>query len=314
MTITFPGASARPCPVGPPEPAAPDPGPLSAHPQPDVATIRFPARLRHADPRSGAGDAVPERGQADERRRRLDTKPAGQSPGRPCWPVWSPPCWPWGCDGGRRPDHRYRTQGRRHPGLPTGARLPTDWEFTVATPRHPHRHCNLRPDVMASGDGSLVVEQRFDHPARFRVHWAGAQPARVFRLRRQRRPGPAECPGPPVAVECRWRSGRPEDQPLPLLSLAARPASQLIHRTGARGSLSSRQRTSRDPWRKWRCSIWSALTSATNRGSSGTAMRSRSDQRLRPPGASPLKPDPPTSGQIRRSTSALLSPTPHLPT
>ena len=52
--------------------------------------------------------------------------------------------------------------------------MPNDWEFTVANTALPAVTCSLRPEVMASGGGSLVVEERFQHPRTFRVHWAGA--------------------------------------------------------------------------------------------------------------------------------------------
>jgi hypothetical protein len=55
-----------------------------------------------------------------------------------------------------------------------GARMPADWEFTVATTAVPAVTCTLRPDVMASGGGSLVVEERIQPPRMFHVHWAGA--------------------------------------------------------------------------------------------------------------------------------------------
>ncbi len=55
-----------------------------------------------------------------------------------------------------------------------GARMPSDWEFTAGTTAAASTTCNLRPDVMAAGGGSLVVEQRFDHRRVFQVHWAGA--------------------------------------------------------------------------------------------------------------------------------------------
>jgi hypothetical protein len=74
------------------------------------------------------------------------------------------------------------------------AQVPDDWEFAVrkytggtyrgqstgggqsAGGEQPTGRCTLQPDVMASGGGSLVVEQRLDHPGSrtFRVHWAGA--------------------------------------------------------------------------------------------------------------------------------------------
>ena len=55
-----------------------------------------------------------------------------------------------------------------------GARMPNDWEFTVATAASPAATCSLRPGVMASGGGSLVVEERLQRPRTFQVHWAGA--------------------------------------------------------------------------------------------------------------------------------------------
>lgn len=56
-----------------------------------------------------------------------------------------------------------------------GARMPTDWEFTATTAATPPRSCTLRPEVMALQGGSLVVEQRFDRPRAFQVHWAGTR-------------------------------------------------------------------------------------------------------------------------------------------
>jgi hypothetical protein len=55
-----------------------------------------------------------------------------------------------------------------------GARMPGDWEFTVATRASPAATCSLRPEVMASEGGSLVVEERLQQPRAFHVHWAGA--------------------------------------------------------------------------------------------------------------------------------------------
>ena len=64
-----------------------------------------------------------------------------------------------------------------------GAHAPADWEFSVAAPlARPTSTCTLRPDVMASGGGSLVVEQRLDRRS-YRVHWAGKQTS----------DGPADC-------------------------------------------------------------------------------------------------------------------------
>jgi hypothetical protein len=54
-----------------------------------------------------------------------------------------------------------------------GARMPTDWEFTVMTTAVPAATCSLRPAIMAAEGGSLVVEQRLQSPRTFQVHWAG---------------------------------------------------------------------------------------------------------------------------------------------
>ena len=54
-----------------------------------------------------------------------------------------------------------------------GARMPTDWEFTVMSTAVPAAPCSLRPDIMAVEGGSLVVEQRLQSPRAFQVHWAG---------------------------------------------------------------------------------------------------------------------------------------------
>jgi hypothetical protein len=54
-----------------------------------------------------------------------------------------------------------------------GARVPADWEFAAANSAPGTAACSLRPDVMAGHGGSLVVEERFTRPRRFRVHWAG---------------------------------------------------------------------------------------------------------------------------------------------
>lgn len=54
-----------------------------------------------------------------------------------------------------------------------GARVPTDWEFTVARSAPNAATCTLRPDVMAAHGGSLVVEERFTERRSFLVHWAG---------------------------------------------------------------------------------------------------------------------------------------------
>jgi hypothetical protein len=54
-----------------------------------------------------------------------------------------------------------------------GARMPTDWEFTVTNTAAPAAGCRLRPNIMAAEGGSLVVEQRLQRPRTFMVHWAG---------------------------------------------------------------------------------------------------------------------------------------------
>jgi hypothetical protein len=55
-----------------------------------------------------------------------------------------------------------------------GARIVADWEFAVVTDSgQVPVSCKLKPDVMASGGGSLVVEQRFAGRRLYRVHWAG---------------------------------------------------------------------------------------------------------------------------------------------
>jgi len=52
-----------------------------------------------------------------------------------------------------------------------GARMPSDWDFTATNADA--MACTLRPDVMATTGGSLVVEQRLDDAGAYRVHWAG---------------------------------------------------------------------------------------------------------------------------------------------
>jgi hypothetical protein len=73
------------------------------------------------------------------------------------------------------------------------AQVPADWEFAVRKypggtyggqstgGGEPTGRCALQPDIMASGGGSLVVEQRLDHPGSrtYRVHWAGAHTSNV---------------------------------------------------------------------------------------------------------------------------------------
>ena len=55
-----------------------------------------------------------------------------------------------------------------------GAQVPVEWEFAAVTisDQLPVT-CNLRPDVMASAGGSLVVEERFQNRRLYRAHWAG---------------------------------------------------------------------------------------------------------------------------------------------
>ena len=55
-----------------------------------------------------------------------------------------------------------------------GSRTPIDWEFPAVTISDQLPvSCNLRPDVMVAGGGSLVVEERFPNKRMYRVHWAG---------------------------------------------------------------------------------------------------------------------------------------------
>jgi hypothetical protein len=55
-----------------------------------------------------------------------------------------------------------------------GAQVPTEWEFAAVTAADQDPvSCNLRPDVMVSAGGSLVVEERFENKRLYRVHWAG---------------------------------------------------------------------------------------------------------------------------------------------
>jgi hypothetical protein len=55
-----------------------------------------------------------------------------------------------------------------------GAPMPPEWEFAaVPISGQLPVSCSLRPDVMAAGGGSLVVEQRFANRRMYRVHWAG---------------------------------------------------------------------------------------------------------------------------------------------
>jgi hypothetical protein len=59
-----------------------------------------------------------------------------------------------------------------------GALVPTEWDFPAVTisDQHPGS-CNLRPDVMVSAGGSLVVEERLENRRMYRVHWAGQHTA-----------------------------------------------------------------------------------------------------------------------------------------
>ena len=67
------------------------------------------------------------------------------------------------------------------------------------------------------------------------------------------------------------------------------------------GRLSGRQRTKRVPWRKRSPVTWSYWTSATSLGFSGSHCALRSvDQRLGPPGASPVNPGPPFKASTLR--------------
>lgn len=55
-----------------------------------------------------------------------------------------------------------------------GSQAPTDWEFAAVS----HSaglpvSCKLRPAIMVSGGGSLVVEQRSHNRRNYHVHWAG---------------------------------------------------------------------------------------------------------------------------------------------
>ncbi len=54
--------------------------------------------------------------------------------------------------------------------------MPPDWAFNavVVSDQLPVS-CTLKPGVMASAGGSLVVEQRSQDSRLYRVHWAGHQ-------------------------------------------------------------------------------------------------------------------------------------------
>jgi hypothetical protein len=57
-----------------------------------------------------------------------------------------------------------------------GTRLPSDWAFNaVVESNQLPVSCTLKPNVMASAGGSLVVEQRSSDARQYRVHWAGHQ-------------------------------------------------------------------------------------------------------------------------------------------
>jgi hypothetical protein len=51
------------------------------------------------------------------------------------------------------------------------ARMPDDWDFSAT--KTDAIACTLKPEVMASRGGSLVVEERLDEVGAYRVHWAG---------------------------------------------------------------------------------------------------------------------------------------------
>ncbi len=56
----------------------------------------------------------------------------------------------------------------------SNVQVPADWDFTAASiGGEREASCNLKPNTMAAGGGSLVVEERFRHPLQYRVHWAG---------------------------------------------------------------------------------------------------------------------------------------------
>ena len=53
--------------------------------------------------------------------------------------------------------------------------MPADWEFTATAASGTGATCTLRPQTMALDGGSMVVEQRFETPRAFQVHWAGGR-------------------------------------------------------------------------------------------------------------------------------------------
>jgi hypothetical protein len=59
-----------------------------------------------------------------------------------------------------------------------GAQLPADWEFAAVVQSNDLPvTCMLKPQAMASGGGSIVVEQRLHTRRMYRVHWAGRRTA-----------------------------------------------------------------------------------------------------------------------------------------
>jgi hypothetical protein len=56
-----------------------------------------------------------------------------------------------------------------------GAHVATDWSFDVARSAEPTSRCVLKPELMAAGGGSLVIEERLRHPYSYSVHWAGTR-------------------------------------------------------------------------------------------------------------------------------------------
>ena len=55
-----------------------------------------------------------------------------------------------------------------------GSQVAKDWAFAAVTQTNDLPiSCTLKPDVMVSGGGSLVVEQRSHNRRLYRVHWAG---------------------------------------------------------------------------------------------------------------------------------------------
>ena len=54
-----------------------------------------------------------------------------------------------------------------------GTQVASDWEFPASASGQAAPTCILKPNVMLSGGGSMVVEERLPTPREFRVHWAG---------------------------------------------------------------------------------------------------------------------------------------------